>query len=310
MGQQTDQQYFAQMQQTAVATYNIKPGGYPAPQNAGPPGPSSEQSLRGATNAPKGSMLPPPPPTSNTNQPAPGTNGTPGKNTGGMSGLAPRNAGNKDGSSPGQEGVSPENVRPGSRPMLGSTPQMTPASMPGAASTPGGGPSAISAPSPSQMATPQQISRPQTQSPSSAALGRPPTATTNGLASGGGGGGGAVPSPNSLIARFSGNPPPSSGGPGGAPGAQANQSTPAHSTSGMGGSSSLLGGSEPLTNDLFMSLGGNPLTAPFDFQMMGYQENDSFGEIGFDLNTNFGMDDTYNMNMYINENSLDSSHAP
>jgi len=75
----------------------------------------------------------------------------------------------------------------------------------------------------------------------------------------------------------------------------------------MGGPSGLLGGGEPLSNDLFMSLSSN--TAPFDFQMMGYQENDTFTDMNFDINANFSMDDTYNMGMYLNDNSLDSANG-
>lgn len=317
---QADQQYFAQLQQTAHATYNIKSASYP-PANPLPQGPPSEPPIRGATSAPKGSMLPPPPPGPTGGQPTTQpSNGTPGKNTPGPSGLVPRPGGNKDGSSPGgAEGISPEAVRPGSRPTLGSTPQMTPSAIPGTTSTPGG-PSAISAPSPSQMTTPQQISRPQTQSPSSAALGRPPSAPTNGLGGGGGAtpgpAGGApapVPNPSALLARGFPTPGGSGGGGGGMQGGgPGSQSTPAHSASGMGGSGSMLGGTEPLTNDLFMGLGSNPLTAPFDFQMMGYHEGEGGfpSDMNFDLGAGFSMDNSYDMSMYLDDNTLDSVNGP
>jgi hypothetical protein len=289
--QQTDQQYFAQMQQTAVNTYNIKQT-YPQQQQnpglTGPPGAAAGPVVRGATNAPKGPMLPPPPPNASTGQPTPGTgNTTPGKNPPVMSGLQARNAGSKDGSSPG-EGVSPDSARPGSRPIPGSTPQMTPAPIPGTASTPGG-PSAISAPSPSQMATPQQISRPQTQSPSQAAIARPSSATTNGLV-------GSIPNPSAMLARYGGGAPP-----GGTNGAAQAGSTPSNPS--MGGSTEMLGG-VPLTNDLFTSLNSS---IPFDFQMMGYQEDDTFGaNMSLDFGTTFGMDGNYDMSAYLNESSLDS----
>jgi hypothetical protein len=142
------------------------------------------------------------------------------------------------------------------------------------------------------MATPQQISRPQTQSPSQAAIVRPPSATTNGLVNG-------IPNPSALLARYGGGAPP--GGTNGAGGAALAVSTP--SNSGMGSSTEMLGG-VPLPNDLFTSL--NP-TMPFDFQMMGYQEDDTFAtNMSLDFGSTFGMDPNYDMSAYLNESSLDS----
>jgi hypothetical protein len=142
------------------------------------------------------------------------------------------------------------------------------------------------------MATPQQISRPQTQSPSQAAIVRPPSATTNGLVNG-------VPNPSALLARYGGGGPP--GGTNVAGGAAQAVSTP--SNSGMGSSTEMLG-SVPLPNDLFTSL-NTPM--PFDFQMMGYQEDDTFAtNMSLDFGSTFGMDPNYDMSAYLNESSLDS----
>jgi hypothetical protein len=113
-------------------------------------------------------------------------------------------------------------------------------------------------------------------------------------------GGGPPPNPSALLAnRYGGGAPP--GGTNGAVGGAQAGSTP--SNPGMGGSSEMLG-SGPLTNDLFMSLNNN---VPFDFQMMGYQEEDTFGaNMGLDFGTNFSMDENYNISMYIDDSSLDS----
>lgn len=60
----------------------------------------------------------------------------------------------------------------------------------------------------------------------------------------------------------------------------------------------MLANNEPLTDDLFMGLSNTPMNAPFDFQMMNYQETETYNtDMNFDLGTGF-LDD---YSQYIND---------
>lgn len=56
-------------------------------------------------------------------------------------------------------------------------------------------------------------------------------------------------------------------------------------------------------DDLFTSLS----IVPFDFRMVGYQEDDTFGtNTDLDFGTTVCMRGNYDMSMYLNESSLNS----
>ena len=251
--------------------------------------PQFGRQLGGATGAPKRAMLPPPPPHNpSIPSPVPGGQMPLSKGTPIMSGAVPRGLpGSKDDSSPsGIDAFSPENNRPASRPIPGSTPQAiasapTPtASAPGPAPIPGA-PSAMSIPSPSQLATPQQSSRPQSQSPSSTAIARPSTATLNGT---------PTPNPATMLSR------PYPGAPSG-PGSMLGGGPGNHTLNSghLGGAPGPSNGMESHSNDLFGMGLGMPF-AQFDMQMMNFQE-DAFPP--FDLS--LGLSGGEEFSMYIND---------
>jgi hypothetical protein len=222
----------------------------------------------GATNPARGSMLPPPPPGAPQQPPTPG--GTVPKTSMANGLLPPAPVATKDGS-PKVDGVSPENTRPGSRP-IPSTPQIPSAPTPtGIPSTPGG-PPIMSDLSPSQLATPQQISRPQSQSPNA----RPSTAGAGAMGSV------VPPTPAALLARGYPGPSPVGAPPSGLPGISNPTMTPTSMTNNsmmppsnsFGGLGGVGMGGDPSTADLFpLDMGGG---TSFDFQMMDFQGYSDF----------------------------------
>jgi hypothetical protein len=261
----------------------------PAPTEQGALGTPGSRPLMAPTNL-KGAMLPPPPPGT-----APGTSNTNGPNSAKSTPvLAART---KEGSSPsGIEGVSPENARPASRPIPGSTPQAisaptTPANNPitGSAVTPGR-PSTMSAPSPSQLMQQQQSSRPQSQSPSGLSISRAPASTPLQ----------AAPNPSAIQAQNYQTAGASLGGLNGMPNAN-NSSVPTPASLmpvALGNPGAALSTGDPGGNDIFGM-------TPLDLQMMSYPE-DTFGQsMGLDFSL---PDDFYTT--YIDEATLDSVSGP
>ncbi|CAG8613876.1 11023_t:CDS:2, partial [Acaulospora colombiana] len=284
------QQHLKQLQQSTINGYNPRASYIPPPNpgmptnltaGAGGTVPSEQVALgtpgsrpqMGPTGPPKGAMLPPPAPNS-TMQPTGATN-TNGPNSG--KGTPVMAARIKEGSSPGGiEGVSPENARPGSRPIPGSTPQAVSAAptpsnpITGPPLTPGR-PSTISAPSPGLMGQPQQLSRPQSQSPSGLSVPRAPTSTP------------LQPALNPSVIQAqnyqtAGGP---LGGLNGVPNPNSSLSAPASLMPvTLGNPSAGLAGPDTSTSDLFgMSL---------DLQMMNYP--DDFGQ---SMTLDFGLSDDF-----------------
>jgi hypothetical protein len=266
----------------------------PAPTEQGGLGTPGSRPPMGAANI-KGAMLPPPPPGA-----APGTSNNNGPNSAKSTPvLAART---KEGSSPGGiEGVSPENARPASRPIPGSTPQAisaptTPANNPitGSAVTPGR-PSTMSAPSPSQLMQQQQqqSSRPQSQSPSGLSISRAPASTPLQ----------AAPNPSAIQAQNYQTAGASLGGLNGMPNAN-NGSVPTPSSLmpvALGNPGAALTTGDPGANDIF----GMGTMSALDLQMMSYPE-DTFGQsMGLDFSL---PDDFYTT--YIDEATLDSVSGP
>ncbi|PVF93924.1 hypothetical protein CPB86DRAFT_818410 [Serendipita vermifera] len=307
--QQPDQaQYLKQLHQTAINGYGntstranyippSNPGlptaltagaGNPPPSEQGALGTPGSRPPMGPTSSAKGAMLPPPAPNSTMQ-----ATGAPNTNAPNSNKSTPIMAARtKEGSSPsGVDGISPENARPASRPIPGSTPQAVSAAatpsnpMTGLPVTPGR-PSTISAPSPGLMGQPQQLSRPQSQSPSGLSVPRAPASTPLQ----------APPNPSAIQAQNyqAGGAP--LGGLNGVPGpGNLSLSTPTTlMPATLGNLSTGLTVGDPTATDIFN----------LDLQMMNYPD-----EFGHSMALDFNLTDDF-YSSYIDEATLDSVSGP